>query len=139
MSRLRWNRLVGVVAPLDLDQPTIGAVRVGLVKARFVRGVEEVEVGALDDVPERARQGLHPPAVAVGVSLGESGRDHPAEQLALAVGKAVVSTGTRLIAPPSTRTSTAASASVDGRLDSSSRCRIDPIATSSSSSATSCG
>jgi hypothetical protein len=49
--------------------------------------------------------------------------------------KAVASIGSRLIAPPSTRSSTAASASVDGRLDSSSRCRIDAIATSSSSSA----
>ena len=124
-----------VIALLDLDETTIGAVRVGLVEARFVRGVEEVEIRALREVPDRARQGLHPPAVTVGVSLSEPGHDDGAEQSPLAMGKAVASIGTRLIALPSTRSSTAANASVDGRLESSMWCRIDPIATSPRASA----
>jgi len=72
-----------VVLPLDLDKTTIGAVRVGLVEARFVRGVEEVEIRPLREMPDRARQGPHPPAVTVGVSLGEPGRDDGTEQLPL--------------------------------------------------------
>jgi hypothetical protein len=33
-----------VIAPLDLDETTIGAARVGLVEASFVGSVEEVEI-----------------------------------------------------------------------------------------------
>jgi hypothetical protein len=76
-----------VIAPLDLDETTMGAVWVGLAKARLVRSVEEVEVRPLGEVPDRARQGLHPPAVAVGVGLNEPGRDHGAEQSPLAMDK----------------------------------------------------
>jgi hypothetical protein len=125
-----------VIVPLDLDETTIGAVRVGLVEARFVRCVEEVEIRALREMPDGARQGLHPPAVTVGVSLGEPGRDDGAEQFPLAVGKGGgVNRNPADRTPPSTRSSTAASAWVEGRLDSSSCCRIDPIAASSRSSA----
>jgi hypothetical protein len=129
------EKVCRVIAPLDLDETTMRAVRIGLVKASFVRNVEEVEVRPLGEVPDRARQGLHPPAVTVGVSLSEPGHDDGAEQSPLAMGKGGSVNRNPADRPPSTRSSTAANASVDGRLESSMWCRIDPIATSSRASA----
>jgi hypothetical protein len=51
------EKVCRVIAPLDLDETTMRAVRIGLVKASFVRSVEEVEVRPLGEVPDRARQG----------------------------------------------------------------------------------
>jgi hypothetical protein len=73
--------------------------------------------------------------VTVGGRFSEPGRDDETEQFPLAMGKSGGVNRNPADRTPKTRSSTAANASVEGRLDSCICCRIDSIATSSRSSA----